>query len=67
MKLSSISRKCIIALYILAPSVCIAATDDNQQEKLPVMKITINGNIAKDMKYTTVPCSLPTRQGKWWS
>lgn len=52
MKLSSISRKCIIALYILAPSVCVAATDDNQQETLPVMKITINGNITKDMKYT---------------
>lgn len=52
MKLSSISRKCIIALYILALSVCVAATDDNQQETLPVMKITIDGKITKDMKYT---------------
>lgn len=52
MKLSSISKKCIISLFILAPSVCVAATDDNQQETLPVMKITINGNITKDMKYT---------------
>ena len=52
MKLSSISRKCIIALYILAPSVCVAATDDNQQETLPIMKITIDVKITKDMKYT---------------
>ena len=52
MKLSSISRKHIIALFILAPSVCVAATDDGLQETLPVMKITIDGKIAKDMKYT---------------
>lgn len=64
MKLSSISRKCIIALYILAPSVCVAATDDNQQEKLPVMKITINGNIAKDMKYTNGTMQLTDEAGK---
>ena len=52
MKLSSISKKCIISLFTLAPSVCVAATDDNQRETLPVMKITIDGKITKDMKYT---------------
>ena len=64
MKLSSISRKCIIALYILAPSVCVAATDDNQQEALPVMKITINGNITKDMEYTNGTMQLTDEAGK---
>lgn len=62
MTLSAISKKLTLALFILLPCTHITA-DETGTTKMPVMKITVDGKIAKDMEYTNGTMQLTDEDG----
>ncbi len=63
MILSTIGKKLILALFFLLPCADTMADETGTTQKMPVMKITIDGEITKDMEYTNGTMQLTDEDG----
>jgi hypothetical protein len=62
---TSISKRLLLLVSLIMPALCaVKATEENEsQQTLPILKITVDGSITKDMDYTNGTMQLTDEAG----
>lgn len=63
MKRLSFYKTLFLAVCLIIPGLCEANVAEEETQKLPVMKITVDGSITKDMAYTNGTMQLTDETG----
>ena len=63
MKRLSFYKTLFLTVCLIIPGLCEANAAEEETQKLPVMKITVDGSITKDMAYTNGTMQLTDETG----